>query len=49
MVTATLVAGKVLMYQHQLTEIDETEIAAKALEIARKTWIRYSNLAGANL
>jgi putative selenium metabolism protein SsnA len=44
MVSATIVAGKVLMYQHRLTEIDEIEIAAKALEVARKTWKRYSDL-----
>ncbi|MEW6028253.1 MAG: putative aminohydrolase SsnA [Chloroflexota bacterium] len=42
MVTATIVAGKVLMKDRQLLTLDEKEIAAKAREQAVKTWKRYN-------
>ncbi len=38
MVTTTIVAGKVLMKDRRLLTLDEVEIAAKAREIAAKTW-----------
>ncbi len=38
MVTATIVAGKPLMYRRELLTLDEAEIAAKAMEISKKTW-----------
>jgi cytosine/adenosine deaminase-related metal-dependent hydrolase len=41
MVTATIVAGKVLMKDRQLLTLDEKEIGAKAREIAPKVWERY--------
>lgn len=41
MVTATIVAGKVLMKDRQLLTLDEEEIGAKAREIAPKVWGRY--------
>jgi putative selenium metabolism protein SsnA len=41
MVTATIVAGKVLMKDRELLTLDEKEIATKAREIAPKVWGRY--------
>jgi putative selenium metabolism protein SsnA len=41
MVTATIVAGKVLMKDRQLLTLDEEEIGAKAREIAPRVWGRY--------
>ena len=41
MVTATIVAGKPLMYKRQLLTLDETEISAKALETANGVWKRF--------
>lgn len=41
MVTMTMVAGKVLMKDRQLLTLDETEIAARALELAPDVWQRY--------
>jgi len=41
MVTATIVAGKVLMKDRELLTLDEKEIGAKAREIAPKVWERY--------
>lgn len=38
MVTTTMVAGKVLMKDRKLLYLDEGEIAARASEIAQKTW-----------
>jgi cytosine/adenosine deaminase-related metal-dependent hydrolase len=38
MVTGTMVAGKWLMKDRELLTLDETEIAAKAKEIAAQTW-----------
>jgi cytosine/adenosine deaminase-related metal-dependent hydrolase len=43
MVTTTIVDGKVLMRDRQLTTLDEAEIAAKAREIAPQVWKRYEN------
>lgn len=44
MVTATMVAGKLLMYQRELLTLDEAEIAAKAMEIAKPTWQRFETI-----
>jgi len=41
MVTTTIVAGKVLMKDRQLTTLDEKAIAAEALAIAPRIWKRY--------
>ncbi|HZM21587.1 MAG TPA: putative aminohydrolase SsnA [Anaerolineales bacterium] len=43
MVTTTIVAGKVLMKDRELLTLDETEISAKAREIAPKVWDRYQS------
>jgi putative selenium metabolism protein SsnA len=45
MVTATIVAGKPLMYRRELLTLDEVEIAAKAMEISAKIWERFENIA----
>jgi putative selenium metabolism protein SsnA len=47
MVTMTMVDGKILMRDRQLLNIDEAEIAAKALELAPEVWARYSQFAEA--
>jgi putative selenium metabolism protein SsnA len=41
MVTTTIVAGKVLMKDRKLLTLDEKEIAAKACDLATRTWKRY--------
>jgi len=41
MVRTAIVAGKVLMKDHELLTLDEKEISAKAREIAPKVWDRY--------
>ncbi len=38
MVTATIVAGKLLMKDRKLLVLDEVEIASKARELAERTW-----------
>jgi cytosine/adenosine deaminase-related metal-dependent hydrolase len=43
MVTATIVAGQVLMQDRQLVTLDEAEIAARARELAPKVWKRYED------
>ncbi len=40
-VDTVICAGKVLLHQAQLTELDEAAIAARARELARKLWARY--------
>ena len=45
MVTATIVAGKPLMYRRELLTLDEKAIAAEALRISKATWERYEKLA----
>jgi putative selenium metabolism protein SsnA len=45
MITATIVAGKPLMYRRQLLTLDEEAIAAKALEISSATWKRFEEIA----
>jgi putative selenium metabolism protein SsnA len=45
MVTASIVAGKPLMYRRELLTLDEAEIAAKAMEISLKIWDRFENIA----
>jgi len=44
MVTATIVAGKPLMYRRELLTLDEAEIAAKAMEISKKTWHNFETI-----
>jgi putative selenium metabolism protein SsnA len=45
MVTTTIVAGKILMKDRQLTTLNEVEIATHARSLATKVWQRYeSNL-----
>lgn len=41
MVTATIVAGRLLMWERQLTGLDEDLIAARASELAASLWERY--------
>jgi putative selenium metabolism protein SsnA len=41
MVTATIVAGKVLMKDRKLTTLDEAEIAARAQDLAPRLWRRF--------
>jgi len=41
-ITHTICAGKLLMADRQLLTLDEAEIAAKAREIAQRTWARVS-------
>ncbi len=45
MITATIVAGKLLMYQRKLLTLDEVEIAEKAMEISTQTWQRFESIA----
>ncbi len=45
MVTATIVAGKPLMYQRALLTLDEAEIAAQAMAVSKQTWQRYETIA----
>src|SRR5262245_13659300 len=40
MVTTTICAGKVLMKERQLLYLDESEIAARSRELAKKMWAR---------
>jgi putative selenium metabolism protein SsnA len=42
MVTTTIVGGKVLMKDRELTTLDEAEIAAQAREIAPRVWKKYN-------
>jgi putative selenium metabolism protein SsnA len=44
MVTATIVAGKPLMFRRELLTMDEEKIAAEAVNIAKDTWERYETL-----
>ncbi|MBG0771709.1 MAG: putative aminohydrolase SsnA, partial [Anaerolineaceae bacterium] len=48
MVTATIVAGKPLMYRNQLLTLDEAEIARKAMEHSIETWQRFEAIATKN-
>lgn len=48
MVTATIVAGKPLMYRRALLTLDEAEIAANATEVAKATWNRFEDIATQN-
>lgn len=45
MVTATIVAGKPLMYKRELLTLNEHEIASKALAISSKTWDDFQAIA----
>lgn len=47
MVTGTIVAGKPLMYQRELLTLDESQIAAEALQVSKKTWERFETIAAA--
>jgi putative selenium metabolism protein SsnA len=42
MITMTMVAGKVLMQDRQLTTLDEEKIAYEARKLSEKVWQRYS-------
>lgn len=44
MVTATIVAGRLLMVHREIQTLDENEIAAKAMEISKKTWQRFESI-----
>ncbi len=46
MITTTIVAGKLLMRDRELLTLDESEIAAKAKEIAPEVWHRYNEYVG---
>ena len=43
MVTTTIVGGKVLMHDRQLTTLDESQVAARARELSKKVWKRYED------
>ena len=45
MVTATIVAGKPLMYKRELLTLDEATIAAEALKISSNIWGRFETIA----
>jgi putative selenium metabolism protein SsnA len=47
MVTATIVAGRVLMWDRQLRTLDEAAIAAEALKRVPAVWARYQEYAAA--
>ncbi len=46
MVTTTIVAGQVLMRDHELLTLDEAAIAAEARELAPEIWKRYESYVG---
>jgi len=48
MVTTTIVAGKILMRDRQLTTLDETEITAHARDLAAAVWRRYETFVPAD-
>ena len=43
MITTTIVAGKILMKDRELTTLDEDRIAARARELSHKVWKRYQD------
>jgi len=43
MVTTTIVAGKILMRNRQLTNIDEKEVTSIAKNLAIQVWKRYES------
>ena len=45
MVTATIVAGQVLMHQRKLLTLDEDEILSGAMGVAKKTWEQFGLIA----
>lgn len=45
MVTATIVAGKPLMYKRELLTLNEQEIASKAMAISKETWDHFKAIA----
>jgi putative selenium metabolism protein SsnA len=45
MVTATIVAGKPLMYRRELLTLDEKKITEKAMAIAKETWGHFEAIA----
>lgn len=48
MVTATIVAGKVLMQNRVLLTLDEAEVTSKARELAPEVWERYQSFVPAD-
>jgi putative selenium metabolism protein SsnA len=46
MVTATMVGGRVLMYEREMRTLDEEAISAKARELATAVWGRYNQNMG---
>jgi putative selenium metabolism protein SsnA len=48
MVTTTIVAGKILMRDRRLITLNETEITARARELAAETWQRYESFVPAD-
>ncbi len=46
MITTTIVAGRVLMYNRQLLTLDEEAISARARELAPAVWKRYEEILG---
>jgi cytosine/adenosine deaminase-related metal-dependent hydrolase len=49
MVTTTIIAGKVLMQDRMLLNLDEEAITSKARKMAPKIWARYFEQRGMNL
>jgi cytosine/adenosine deaminase-related metal-dependent hydrolase len=48
MVATTIVAGRILMKDHEMLTLDEEKIAAEARAVAPKVWARYErNASGA--
>jgi hypothetical protein len=45
MVTATIVAGKPLMYRRELLTLDEAAIAEEAMAISTQVWERFEAIA----
>ncbi|MFN2303723.1 MAG: putative aminohydrolase SsnA [Anaerolineales bacterium] len=45
MITATIVAGKPLMYQRTLLTLNEADIAAQALSVSKGIWARFEAIA----
>ncbi|MCE5209461.1 MAG: putative aminohydrolase SsnA [Chloroflexi bacterium] len=44
MITTTMVAGRLLMWDSKILTLDVEEISRKAMEVSQSTWKRYQNL-----